>query len=185
MNESEHIIWKSPRASDGYAEYSDREFLDLLHIKLDNRPLETFWPSRGGPQWDALALTEGGKIVLVEAKSHINEIDSPRTVAKYRSLNLINSSLLETRVALHIKSETDWSKCCYQYANRLAFLYLLRILNELPAYLVNIYFVNDKAQKGPKSEEGWSGALKFQKKHLGIKRNIISPYIADIFINVD
>ncbi len=35
------------------------------------------------------------------------------------------------------------TKGFYQYINRLAHLYLLRVLNKIPAYLVFVYFVND------------------------------------------
>jgi len=100
------------------------------------------------------------------------------------SLRLIKSSLDETKQALNCKSKTDWSTCFYQYTNRLAFLYLLRQLNGIPAYLVNVYFVNDTEQNGPRSQEEWSGALHLLKKHLGLSRHQLSPYVADIFIRV-
>ena len=44
--------WLSPRADDDYAEYYDQDFLDLLSVELDRRPLRDFWPRRG-PHWDA------------------------------------------------------------------------------------------------------------------------------------
>ena len=43
--------------------------------------LKQFWPSRG-PQWDALAISTSGKVLLVEAKAHVGEICSPEAKAK-------------------------------------------------------------------------------------------------------
>lgn len=43
-------------ASDRYAEYSDAAFLKRLHLDEDVDALAEFWPRRGGPDWDALAL---------------------------------------------------------------------------------------------------------------------------------
>jgi len=183
FDNGENIRWLSPLSTDEFAEYSDWDFLNVLNLKLGKRSLETFWPTRGGPQWDALAKTSRDRVILVEAKSHINEVDSPRTAASDSSLKLIHASLNETKQALNIESKTDWSTCFYQYTNRLAFLYFLR-KNDILAYLINIYFINDVIQDGPKSEEEWLGAIKLLKKHLGVKRHKLSPYMADIFINV-
>jgi hypothetical protein len=55
-------------------------FLDLLDIKLPNVSLSDFWLSRG-PVWDGLGISDSGKIFLVEAKSHIAEVLSPKTGA--------------------------------------------------------------------------------------------------------
>jgi len=179
----EEIHWQSPLAEDGYAEYQDQAFLDLLGIKLPKVPLSDFWPSRG-PVWDGLGRSETGKAFLVEAKSHISEVLSPKTGAGITSLRKIKKSLNDTKVFLHSNSEHDWSSIFYQYTNRLAHLYLLRAFNEVPAYLVFVYFVNDKDMNGPKSMDEWNGALSLLTSYLGIGRHKLSKYIADIFIDV-
>ena len=56
----EMIEWLSPRADDEWAEYRDRDFLNLLGIELSARPLREFWP-RLGPQWDALGRIHSGR----------------------------------------------------------------------------------------------------------------------------
>lgn len=84
------INWRSPLAADDYAEYRDDTFLELLGIG-DRCSLDSFWP-RGGPQWDALGIAEGGDLVLVEAKAHVNELYSPATGASARSLPLIRNA---------------------------------------------------------------------------------------------
>jgi hypothetical protein len=63
----------APCASDEYAEYRERAFLDRVGVTLSKRPLQSFWPA-GGLQWDALGRAESGEVVLVEAKAHITEL---------------------------------------------------------------------------------------------------------------
>jgi hypothetical protein len=69
---NERIIWRSPIREDGYAEYFDKAFLERLELPELRTPLTTFWPA-GGPRWDALAITDSRKVLLVEAKAHIDE----------------------------------------------------------------------------------------------------------------
>lgn len=183
LSDGEPITWLSPRAEDAYAEYRDEAFLNLLGLKLSKKPLADFWPTRG-PQWDALGKSQSGKVFLVEAKSHIPEMVSPKTGAGAESLEKIKESLDKTKRFLNSKSEHGWSSTFYQYTNRLAHLYLLRELNDLPAYLIFIYFVNDEEMKGPKSIDEWVGAIKLLRSFFGIGRHKLSKYIADLFIDV-
>jgi len=90
---NEDILWTSPLENDEYAEYRDNDFLVKVGLDPNNIPLDKFWPTHG-PQWDALAHSTGGKIILVEAKANIPEIVSQATgvgeISKaliYRSLN--------------------------------------------------------------------------------------------------
>jgi hypothetical protein len=183
LPDTDRIEWHSPLAEDGYAEYQDQAFIDLLGITLPKVSLSDFWPSRG-PVWDGLGKTETGKVFLVEAKSHISELLSPKTGAGKKSLRKIKKSLNDTKTFLHSNSEHDWASTFYQYTNRLAHLYLLRVLNEVPAYLIFLYFVNDKDMNGPKSIDEWSGDIKLLHSFLGIGQHRLKPYIADIFIDI-
>jgi hypothetical protein len=177
------ITWVSPLAEDDFAEYQDQAFFDILGIKVPNVSLSDFWPSRG-PVWDGLGKSETGKVFLIEAKSHISEVLSPKTGAGVKSLRKIKKSLDATKTFLHSNSEHDWASTFYQYTNRLAHLYLLRVLNEVPAYLVFVYFVNDEDMNGPKSIDEWNGALSLLKSYLGIGQHKLSKYITDIFIDI-
>jgi hypothetical protein len=183
QNATYSINWLSPKKEDDYAEYSDIDCLNLLGISLDKRPLKTFWPDRG-PQWDALGKSDSGDLFFMEAKSHISELVS-FTDAKGNSLDLILKSLNETKQYLNPDSRVDWANGFYQYANRLAFLYLLRTLNEKPAYLVFVYFLNDSEVDGPSSIEEWKGALELLHTYFGLKRHKLQRYVIDAFINVE
>ena len=138
----EPIVWKSPLDSDDFAEYMDAAFLARLEVRLDQRGLGDFWPN-SGPRWDGLARS-GDSVLLIEAKANISELNnSPPCRAQPSSYAKIRAALSETRDCLKVKSDTDWTRCFYQYANRLAHLYLLRKLNGCDAYLVFVYFVDD------------------------------------------
>ena len=180
---SDNIIWLSPLVNDEYAEYRDNSFLDRLNIVLPTKQLKDFWP-RGGPVWDGLAKSDSGKIFLVEAKAHIPEAVSSGTGAGPESLKLIRQSLAETKKYLRSKSPNDWSSTFYQYTNRLAHLYLLRVLNDIPAYLVFIYFLNDQKMNGPSSIPEWRGAIELLHAYLGIKETRLPDYIIDVFVDV-
>jgi hypothetical protein len=170
LPDTDKITWLSPLSEDGYAEYRDQAFLELLNIKLPQVSLSDFWPLKG-PVWDGLGRSETGNVFLVEAKSHISEVLSPKTGAGVKSLRKIKKSLDDTKTFLRSNSEHDWASTFYQYTNRLAHLYLLRELNEVPAYLVFVYFVNDNQMKGPQSIDEWNGALSLLKSYLGIGRH--------------
>jgi len=181
-DQNEAIVWLSPLKNCQYAEYSDQESLDLLGISLEKRPLDGFWPI-GGPRWDGLGKSESGNLFFVEAKSHIGELFSS-VRAKDKSLSLILRGLEETKKFLCPNSPVDWSNGFYQYANRLAHLYLLRDQNNQVAYLVFVYFVNDSEMAGPSSISEWKGAIELLHTYLGIRRHKLQKYILDLFIDV-
>ena len=137
-----------------------------------------------GTVWLGLAAD---RLLLVEAKANIPEFDTNPTGATGVSLKKIKAALTETKEFLGVKSETDWSQCFYQYANRLAHLYLLRELNKINACLVFVYFLNDPTvcDRDPVSQEGWEAAIALATKHLGIPHSRwVSENVKDVFIDV-
>jgi len=182
ISKDEDILWLSPLKNDNYAEYRDQAFLDLLRIELRRFSLADFWP-KNGPQWDALGKSSSGKLFLIEAKSHIPELISTMQARDEESKAKIRKGFEETKYFLNIKAERDWSRPFYQYTNRIAHLYLLR-QNELPAYLVFIYFINDLEMRGPTTEKEWKGAITLLHSYLGIGRHKLQNFIADVFVDV-
>lgn len=180
---SASIRWVSPLREDDYAEYRDMAAMNRLGIELPNRPLDDFWPRRG-PQWDALGRLAEGGVVLVEAKAHIDELFSGGSKASEASHPLIESSLAETAAHMNATPATSWTGPLYQYTNRLAHLYFLRAVNEVPAWLVNCYFVGDDDMGGPATEDEWKAALRVVKRLLGIRAHPLSRYAIDVFIPV-
>ena len=187
LGQDEMIEWLSPLESDCFREYKDQAFLKRLCIDPQSQQLKDFWP-RGGPVWDGLAKTSCGRHLLIEAKANIPEFDSSPTGASRESLRKIEEALRKTRCFLGVRSETDWTRCFYQYANRLAHLYYLKEVNGIDAALVFVYFVGDKTVCGkePVSKEGWEAAIALATHHLGIgtNREWIRENVADVFIDV-
>jgi len=169
---------------DQYAEYRDAAFLDRVAAKLEIQTLKGFWPARG-PCWDGLARSSDGEPILVEAKAHIAEMASPATAARGDSLALIEQSLQRLKEYLGVTQPTNWARTLYQYTNRLAHLYLLRVLNDVPAHLIFLYFVGDADMKGPSTSSEWAGAIRLAHAMLGLPhRHRLSSFIHDVFIDV-
>lgn len=183
VDKEQPVEWLSPKADDDYSEYRDQDFLDLLGIKLSETSFNDFWPKRG-PQWDALGRIEDKAYFLVEAKAHVSEIISSSQAKSAKSKALINNSLDETRKYLKLNPNIDLSKGFYQYSNRLAHLYLLRKLNNIPAYLIFVYFTNDHTHV-PTTRDEWKGALQLMYAILGTHKHKLSKYVIDVFIDVE
>ncbi|NIR64498.1 MAG: hypothetical protein GWN76_10865 [candidate division Zixibacteria bacterium] len=182
LNSQDDIEWLSPLRGDSYAEYKDGDILNIFKISLLNRSLETFWP-RGGPVWDGLAKTSRGDVILVEAKSHISEMVSS-CQAGPQALRQIQESMIEAAKSYESFMPDNWTSGYYQYANRLAHLYFLRNLNDIPAWLVFLYFVNDHEMSGPESKDKWKNAIAEVHDHLGVKAERLKPYVIDVFVDV-
>ncbi|MED4399989.1 hypothetical protein ABET41_10485 [Metabacillus fastidiosus] len=183
----ERISWVSPLYTDEYAEYRDKAFLEKLGVDTEiAKNLKKFWP-RNGPQWDALGKFGENGVILVEAKANLPELGSPRSFASSPiSRELIVQSLEETREYISADSEADWTGTYYQYLNRIAHLYFLRVLHNVPTYLVMLYFIGDKTTGGPSFQEEWESAIEKMHQSLGIPNNHrLEDYIVDIFIHTD
>ena len=188
LGQDETIEWRSPLESEDFIEYRDQAFLERFGVNPRHRQLSDFWPARG-PVWDGLARTSAGRSLMIEAKANIPEFNSSPTGASGRSLTKIEAALEETKSFLHVRSETDWTRCFYQYANRLAHLYFLRELNGIDAALVFVYFTGDTTVPGvdPVSRDGWEAAIALATNHLGVRPS--SPWlrenVVDVFIDVN
>ncbi len=178
------IEWKSPVLNDGYAEYFDQSFLDRLEVTDLKVPLAQFWPP-SGPRWDGLGRTHDGKLILIEAKAHIDECVDYRSGASSESLARIHARLDEAKRAYHATDVANWHSPFYQMANRLAHLYYLAELNRKDAYLVFLHFVNAPDVVNPVSRQAWEGAIRLARKCLGLKDSRLLRRVADIIVDLD
>jgi hypothetical protein len=181
MHKAEKIEWLSPLEEDEYAEYRDEEALALLGLELETIVYQPFWVEMG-PQWDGIGRS-GEKVFLVEAKSHIPELISSMQAKNPNSIKTIRDSLEKTKKQLGSKTDFDWTKTFYQYANRLAHVNFLRSFY-IPAYLVCFYFVNDSEMKGPTSVDEWKGAIRLLHRCLGLREHLIEKWVVDVFVDV-
>jgi len=182
------VRWVSPLAAEHYVEYRDTDFLHALGFLHHDEALSRFWP-RGGPCWDALARIEDGKghpngCILVEAKSHVPEFYSKDTQAGTNPLQHIKKSLGMAKNWFGVAEATVWTgfanpdKCLYQYTNRLAHLYFFRVLLGVPAFLVNVHFLDDP--HSPTKLSVWQTAISNIHKELGLHR--LPSCFANVFL---
>ena len=176
------IRWLSPLREDGFAEYRDGAFLDLIgqgHLQAE---LRDFWPQRG-PQWDGLGETSEGPI-LVEAKAHIKEFYSPPSQAKGASAEKIARAFARVGDDLGVAVHHRWQELYYQYANRIAFLWWLRS-HGVAARLIFVSFLNDTEMAGPDRAEIWETSFAAANYALGLKeRHRLSGFIHHVYPDV-
>lgn len=158
----------------------DREIrgIDFIEDEEVRERWEEFWPQTGNPQnWDALGKVHydhGEEWILVEAKSHLDEMHSDCCARSHDSTQKILSALSETSRAFgNDKRPVEaWLRNYYQYANRLAVLYFLMQVCEpaVPSHLLFIYFYgeNRKNLKCPQHDYEWFSPIKEKNDWLGI-----------------
>lgn len=180
------IQWVSPLAEDDFVEYRDADFLRAVGLEEAIPDLKQFWPS-SGPSWDALGRVSdaNGRIrpgaLLVEAKSHLAEIYGNGCQAQGASRNVITKALTEAKAWCRADGAANWTGPLYQSANRLAHLYFLRERVkhlQRPAWLINIYFLDDPI--GPADRESWDAELVKVKSALGLIGPV--PCALDVFL---
>jgi len=157
LPQTEKIDWLSPLEKDNYAEYYGEAFLEKLKLSALVPNLRKFWP-KGGPHWDGIGISSSHKVFMVEAKSYISELISSLRAIDPDSRHQIQESLNRTKKELGSKTDSDWSKTYYQYANRLAHVHFLR-RNGVDAYFVPVYFLNDVEMNGLNTVDEWKGAF--------------------------
>jgi Swiss Army Knife protein, DSP-PTPase phosphatase domain len=177
------LCWISPLEHEAFAEWQDKAFLQAVGLGPLADELATFWP-KGGPVWDALAvalLPEGGHdVVLVEAKSHVDELYSGGCKASARSRTKIAAALEQTKQWLGVEPNPEaWMGRLYQTANRYAHLYWLREVARVPTWLVYVLFLDDRTHLGA-SRQTWEVELPRAKAELGLVGPV--PYSAEVFL---
>jgi hypothetical protein len=160
------LSWLSPLAKDDFAEYRDEAFLERLGLAHLTPALQAFWPRRG-PQWDALALSDSGAVLLIEAKAHIDEMCSPGTAAGPASRAKIEAALAGVIAAACAAPKASWCDAFYQLANRFAHLHFLRAQG-VEAWLVLVNFVGDADMRGPAARAEWDAAYRVALHVMGI-----------------
>lgn len=182
-------LWVSPLENQRFVECQDRRFLNALRVGHLSSQLSGFWPRRG-PVWDALAAIVIPKsdqcvpgVLLVEAKSHPAEVYGPGCGASSpKSRRMIEAALNEARQWLSVRQDRTWpfwTGPLYQSANRLAHLYFFNEIAKVPAWLVNVYFLNDP--HSPTTLMEWKAALDCVKMQLGLGTHT-AQHMAEVFL---
>ena len=162
----------------------------LLQGSTAREKWKEFWPRRGNPpNWDAVGrilIEDRWEWLLVEAKSHLNEVKSNCTAKESGGRPKIRKALDQTKCALGIPTCADWLKGYYQHANRIVALNFMMENGEF-GRLLFVYFCGDKFPDKvcPESEEEWSETLAKQDEHLGLsKGHALADRVHKIFVPV-
>lgn len=175
------VRWVSPLETEKFVEFVASDFLNALGLQHFADQLFDFWPGRG-PNWDGLAVIENrGAVVeyiLAEAKSYVAEMQSSCMAKSPASRTKIDAALAQTKKWLGIEKEVDWKIGFYQFANRLAHLYFLREIAGLPAWLVNLCFVDDPHCRT--SVQQWEFGLTEARRKLVLPESV--PWVGDVLL---
>jgi hypothetical protein len=110
--------------------------------------------------------------LLVEAKTHIEEIKTNCQAKDSESIKKIKESFGIVKNSLGVPSEIDWTKEYYQVANRIAALHFLH-QQKIPSHLLFIYVTGDlrgSARNSPQTKAEWQKALDDQDEHIGLPK---------------
>lgn len=180
---SPRIKWVSPLATDQFREFRDEEFLEAIGMGGYSKDLRAFWP-KFGPCWDALgllttSLSQSVPVpILVEAKSHVQEVYGNGCQAGEASRALIEKSLHAAKSWCGARPDANWTGPLYQFANRISHLYFMRQRIARPCFLVNLYFIDDPYR--PTSDPEWVAALHAIHQELGLTGPI--PGLIEVFL---
>jgi hypothetical protein len=98
--------------------------------------------------------------------------------ARGGSRSLIESSLGRTKEWLGVERDADWLGRLHRSANRLAYLYFLREIEKVDAFLVNLYFTEDP--HSPTTRREWGVGIRAVNDELRIANPV--PYSASSFL---
>jgi hypothetical protein len=178
------LEWRAPLADDRYEEPQDETFWVAIERPDVAEKLSEWWPRRGGPSWDAVALArrsgEDPVVVLVEAKAHPAEfLGGGLGATSAESIAKIEAALDSCRTALQSSAPpAAWSAQQYQFANRLAWTHKLRqegvaavflhlgFANDLSNVPATVEQLRDAAEEShqtlgltPDATQGWAGTV--------------------------
>jgi hypothetical protein len=186
--------WVSPLSSNDFRELS-ADMWTSLDLPRPTPFAESFWPARQ-PHWDAIARLPGrgevSGVLLVEAKSHTNEVASHCTATSSDSIRRIEQAFDDAKRYLGVPSTVDWKQPHYQAANRLTFLYYLRARRNIPAWLYFIYFTGDAfevegvPQPCPANESGWAETIEGMHRALGLPQcHPLTHFAHEVFLSAE
>ncbi len=178
----QHVQWLSALDSVRYGISPSTDFVRAAGLADQPSLLENCW-SQLGLCWDGVGLLGHSRsrpqgVLLVEARSQIEESGGPGCCAPACSTPLVLDTFRETREWLEAHETEDWTGALYRTANRLAHLHMLRNHLGIPAWLVQVYFVNDPDE--PASRADWLPIIAGVNARLGLSRR--PPFTLDVFL---
>jgi hypothetical protein len=178
----DHILTKAVREPEGM------EFLEGDDTTIAK--WRGFWPQKGKqPTWDGVAIAVhagASEWVLVEAKPNRPEFCSGPCGAVGGGRKKIERTMAEVKKHLEVHSRFPWLGTYYQYSNRLACLFFLTKVANIPARLAFVYFYGECFPDGtpcPNSEAEWREAIQACHLTLGLPAtHALSSWVHEVFL---
>lgn len=170
------------------AEWKGLDFLTDEHGSIRTE-WEREWPQTGNVMnWDAVGWAigkSGHELILVEAKSHVAEVNSACGAKEIGGLPKIKRFMDRAKSSLGVPPEADWLKPHYQYCNRLAMMDFLQG-HGIPTQLVFLYFTGDQVpgRQCPSDELGWKPTLAAMKSKIQFPLNSPIEHVHEVFLPV-
>jgi hypothetical protein len=171
LGDHARIEWRAPLARDFYVEPRDRDFWRAIEREDLIESCAGWWPSRGGPVWDAVGLglrpDAEPVVILIEAKANVPEFHGRFGGTSPRSVAMIDAALEGIRVELDAEAPLEaWKGPHYQLANRLAWT---RWLQKKGWFSVFAYVLfSDDRSRIPNTEDELDGAARSAFEALGV-----------------
>jgi hypothetical protein len=180
------LEWRAPLASDRYIEPRDAGFWPAIDRPDLADAARDWWPARGGPSWDAIALAHHAEstptVVLVEAKANAPELSAGAfSGTSPKSKKMIETALNEARQSLGAGASLDaWMGPHYQLANRLAWTLWLRE-HSVDAVFAHVLFEGDLSHIPTPASE-LNAAVEAAHQALGIADRPLAPWAATVLL---
>lgn len=176
LNESDGNIIEFPFKMDSLKEFTCKQLTQKLKI---DRGLDEF-AMDVNVKFDDIAKVKE-KVILINSKSNYGELTSELLMSKNYDKELISSNFNKVKSYLNVdeeilnkslSEEDPWLDDYFNYVNQIVYLYYLNKLNEIDAYLVNLYFYNDEnIFNSPSSVNEWKNKINEIEENLGFTYN--------------
>ncbi len=140
--------------------------------------------------WDVVGIADDGTYILVEAKSHTEEI-VPTGSGADGGRQTIEKALNLPREFFRASPDADWFNNYYQLANRLYMVTLLEEVCKLKAVFLYVLFTGDRfpgrcKATCPETKEGWRDVLDKEYQGLGLdqKGEYFRRHVIELFLPV-
>lgn len=185
------LNWIYPSDEASTTKAHELEGLEFLRSEKDvMRAWKEFWPQTGRQQtWDGIAYTTRDtekEWLLFEAKANHPEFCSPPSRSISNGRRMIEKAMGKMKNYLGVHRDFPWLGTFYQYANRLASLYFLNVVAEVPSRLVLIYFYGDRFPDDrpcPRDEAEWRELIRACHLTLGLpEHHKLSDRMHEVFL---
>lgn len=135
--------------------------------------------------YDLIGHSRGGKLFLIAAKSHVEELFTGTAIASPDEMLTITKQLEAAKQFYGTRADANWLSPFYEYTSRLAHLHSLRVLAGVDARLLLVYFLNDTVpgKTCPRLIDGWKKVLMVLHEAIGMTGRIPAGWVHEVYLD--